>query len=78
MFFYRDRDMKEIDVVWERDGTLWPIEIKKTATPKRNTVDTFRLLDKSGMKRGNGVVLCCATELSAFDSRNLIVPVHLL
>lgn len=78
MFFYRDRDMKEIDVIWERDGTLWPIEIKKTATPKRNIVDTFRLLDKSGMKRGNGVVLCCAAELSAFDSQNLIVPVHLL
>ena len=78
MYFYRDRDMKEIDLLLEQDGMLWPMEIKKTASPKRISVDAFQLLDRSHLKRGTGMVICCASELSAFDSHNLIVPVSLL
>ena len=78
LFFYRDRDMKEIDVILEHDGKIWPMEIKKTTSPKRTSIEAFRVLEKSGIPRGTGVVLCCAAELSAFDSLNLIVPVHLL
>lgn len=78
MYFYRDRDMKEIDLLLEQDGMLWPMEIKKTASPKRSSVDAFQLLDRSHLKRGMGMVICCASELSAFDSQNLIVPVSLL
>ena len=32
LYFYRDRDTKEIDVIIEGDGKLCPIEIKKTLT----------------------------------------------
>jgi len=78
LFFYRDRDMKEIDVILEHDGKIWPMEIKKTTSPKRTSIEAFRVLEKSGIPRGTGVVLCCAADLSAFDSLNLIVPVHLL
>jgi uncharacterized protein len=78
MYFYRDRDMKEIDIVLEKDGKLWPLEIKKSVSPKRNTIDSFRLLDKSRMPRGTGAVLCNADELSAFDGQNLIIPVRLI
>jgi len=33
IYYYRDRDTKEIDIIMEGDGKLNPIEIKKTATP---------------------------------------------
>ena len=33
MYYYRDKDAKEIDIVLEHDGVLNPIEIKKTSNP---------------------------------------------
>jgi predicted AAA+ superfamily ATPase len=32
--YYRDKDTKEIDIIIEGNGMLFPIEIKKTATPE--------------------------------------------
>ena len=29
MYYYRDKDAKEIDIVLDRDGELNPIEIKR-------------------------------------------------
>jgi len=38
----------------------------------------FKTLDRSGKKRGPSAVICMASELSAFDSENYIVPVGFL
>ena len=38
-YFYRDRDQREIDLVIEADGTLRPVELKKTARPSRTDTD---------------------------------------
>ncbi len=35
IYFYRDRDMNEIDLLIEDNGTLYPLDIKKHAYPKR-------------------------------------------
>ncbi len=75
LYFYRDRDAKEIDVILEGDGKLCPLEIKKTATPDKRIVRTFGVIDKSPLQLGTGAVLCMAEQLGAFDRENLIVPI---
>ena len=78
LYFYRDRDAKEIDVILEGDGKLCPLEIKKTATPDKRIVRTFGVIDKAPLQRGVGAVLCMAEQFGAFDRENLIVPVWML
>ena len=78
LYFYRDRDAKEIDVIMEGDGKLCPLEIKKTATPDKRLIKAFGLIDKSPLQLGVGAVLCMAGELSAFDKDNLIVPIWMI
>lgn len=78
IYFYRDRDAKEIDVVIEGDGKLCPLEIKKTAAPDKRIVKTFGVLDKSSMEIGTGAVLCMAEQFGAFDRENLIVPIWMI
>ena len=78
LYYYRDRDAKEIDLLIERDGKLFPIEIKKTATPSNRLTGVFSIIDKSPLKRGTGAVLCLTEKLGAFDSDNLIVPIGLV
>ena len=75
LYFSRDRDAKEIDVIMEGDGKLCPLEIKKTATPDRRIIRTFGVIDKSPLQIGTGAVLCMAEQLGAFDRDNLIVPI---
>ncbi len=78
LYYYRDKDMKEIDLLLEGDGTLFPIEIKKTATPDQRLTRVFQLVEKSPLKLGTGAVICMADKLGAFDRDNLIVPAWLL
>lgn len=78
LYFYRDRDAKEIDVIIEGDGKLCPIEIKKTATPDKRIVRTFGVIDKSSLQLGAGAVLCMANSFGAFDKDNLIVPIWVI
>ena len=78
VYYYRDKDTKEIDLIIESNGTLFPIEIKKTATPDIKLTRVFNVIDKSPLKRGTGVILCTAEKLSAFDNNNLIAPIGLI
>ena len=78
MYYYRDKDAKEIDLVLEQDGELHPIEIKKSANPAAEILRVFPVLDKSSLKRGNGAVICLKTDLSAFNKENYIVPVWMI
>ena len=78
LYFYRDRDAKEIDVILEENGKLHPLEIKKTANPDKRIVRTFGAIEKSPLERGTGAVLCLAPALSAFDRENLIVPIWMI
>ncbi len=78
LYFYRDRDAKEIDVILEGDGKLCPLEIKKTVTPDKRLTRVFGVIDKSPLQLGTGAVLCMADKFSAFDSNNLIVPIWMI
>lgn len=75
LFYYRDNDAKEIDIVMEADGEFHPMQIKKTANPGTQLARPFRLLDKGAVKRGKGAILCMKDQLSALDSQSLIVPI---
>lgn len=78
MYYYRDKDAKEIDLVLEHDGILNPVEIKKTSNPGTELTKVFSLLDKASTPRGNGAIVCMIPELSAIDKNNYIVPVWMI
>ncbi len=62
LYFYRDTNQKEIDVLIEYNQTLYPVEIKTTASPNKKMAKTFNLIDKAisqtHQQRGVGVIIC--------------------
>jgi hypothetical protein len=78
MYYYRDKDAKEIDIVLEHNGVLNPIEIKKSSNPGPELVKVFQLLDKASSPRSKGAVICMKPELSAIDRENYIVPIWMI
>lgn len=57
-YFYRDKDQKEIDVLIEQNNIVYPIEIKKTASPNAADIRHFTVLEKLGLNVGPGALVC--------------------
>ncbi|MDR1939475.1 MAG: ATP-binding protein [Clostridiales bacterium] len=75
IYYYRDSDMKEIDLLVDAGQSLHPVEIKKASSVDRRIANTFKLIAKSGLNQGVGAVVCLNDGLSAIDRETLIIPV---
>ncbi|MBK5938500.1 ATP-binding protein [Halochromatium roseum] len=78
LFFYRDRDGREIDLLIERDQRLYPIEIKKTATPSQHASRSFSLVESLGRVCGHGAVLCLKQTPAALSASVTAIPISAL
>lgn len=78
IYYYRNKDAKEIDIVLEHDGVLNPIEIKKTSNPGTELTKVFTLLDRASVPRDKGAIICMKPELGAIDRDNYIIPVWMI
>ena len=78
MYYYRDKDNKEIDIIMEHDGVVNPIEIKKTSNPGTELTKVFGVLNKASVRRDKGAVICMKPNLSAIDKDNYIVPIWMI
>ncbi len=89
LFFYRDNNRKEIDLILSQDATVWPVEIKKGSAPK-NATKNFSVLrpieeaaaepdefsGRSHLKPtiGTGAVVCMSSDLIPIDRKNWYIP----
>ncbi len=78
LWYYRDKNNREIDLIMERDGKLHPMEVKRSVNPGTELTKIFSVLEKGSVPRGTGAVLCMRTELSAVDADDFIVPVWMI
>ena len=79
LYFYRDKDMNEIDLLIEDGGFLYPIEMKKHADPQKRDMDAFAVLDKiPGIQRGSGGVVCLYDNLVTLRGNDRAIPVSFL
>ena len=78
LWYYRDSNSNEIDMVIESDGALHPLEIKRSANPGNELIQAFHLLDKTSVPRGTGAIICMRPKLSAINSENYIVPIWMI
>lgn len=78
MWYYRDKDNNEIDLVIEADGKLHPLEIKRSVNPGSELIGAFSVLDKGAVPRGTGAILCMRPELSAINAENYLIPIWMI
>lgn len=61
-FYYRDKDKKEIDLLIIQDGTIYPLECKKSASPGMGDIRNFGVLANLKMPVGPGAVICLTQQ----------------
>ena len=78
IYYYRDKNKQEIDVLLEENGQLYPIEIKSRSNPDRNCIRHFHVIeDVLEVEKGEGAVICMADQWSQIPltKNDYIVPV---
>ena len=79
LYFLRDGNKKEIDLMIHEDNTLYPIEIKAKAEPSGKDIKNFDMLDSvKGVKIGNGGVICLANDFLPLDGKNYVIPLTMV
>ena len=76
LYFYRDKEQKEIDLLIECNGVLYPLEMKKHADPKAADIKAFSVLnDIPGVQRGSGGVICTYHQLVTLKDNDKVIPI---
>lgn len=74
LYYYRDIDGKEIDLLFVEGDRIYPVEIKKAKMP--NHADkNFSVLNKLKMNVQPGVILCMADEMLPYSRDAWYFPV---
>jgi uncharacterized protein len=76
-YYYRNKDQREIDLLIEQDGKLYPIEIKKSANPDRGALQGIRTLEAHGLAMGQGAVLCMVAQTLPLTESVDAIPLSL-
>jgi len=74
IFYYRDTDQKEIDFLIEKNMTLYPIEVKKTANPGSGDYNSFNALNVFKKQIGTGAVICLSDKTISIGKNVIMVP----
>lgn len=77
LYYYRDKDMVEVDLIIESNGIIHPIEIKKYTNYNKNDMSSFRVFNKlNDIKVGNGGIICMYDKLLKLDEKKYIIPIN--
>lgn len=76
LFYYRDKEKREIDLLIEYNNIIYPIEIKKSANPSKEAIKNFLVTNEFNKEIGNGIVLCMIREIAPIDEQNYFVPIE--
>ena len=78
LYFYRDKDKKEIDLLITKDQKIYPIEIKKTGSPTKNALKNFKVLNTVSTTIEHGAVICLVDTLIPLNNKVDALPIGLI
>lgn len=75
LYYYRDKDQKEIDLIYVEGEELYPIEIKKGISPV-NPDKNFSVLKKYSRNVAPGIVICMTNKLQPINKDCWLCPIE--
>lgn len=75
LFYFRDQQGHEVDILIERDGILYPLEVKRSMHIIEQDLGSLRFFNHAVPYAGHAAVLCVATRAIPYDRTIDIIPV---
>ena len=78
LFYYRDFDKREIDLLIVQDNSIYPIEIKKNISPNHpdKNIDVLSRFSELSIK--TGLIICLSNELIPYSKKAWYCPISLI
>lgn len=77
LFYYRDKDKREIDLLIKDDQTLYPVEIKIGSSPRKDWIKHFSVLQNlHELQIGEGTVICQCDRVQYINDNNRALPIE--
>ena len=78
LYFFRNDKAEEVDLLFFLNGTIYPVEIKKTASPNASDVSTLRLLSTAfpSVAIGSGALICTYDRVLPLTDAVKIFPAN--
>ncbi len=77
VYYYRDIDKKEVDILLVKNNCLYPVEIKKNESPNKPTKN-FSVLEKYKMEIKPGLVVCGTDHIRPINDKAYTFPISLI
>lgn len=78
IYFYRDVDQNEIDILLEDREGITPLEIKLSANPNKRDIEKFRILEKLNKNIKDGGIICLIDSVYPVNEHNSLIPAGLI
>ena len=78
LFYYRDFDKREIDLLIVQDNSIYPIEIKKNISPNHPDKNFDVLSRFSELSIKTGLIICLSNELIPYSKKAWYCPISLI
>lgn len=73
--YYRDKEKNEIDLIFQKNRTIYPFEIKKTSNPTKEMIKNFDKIEEKDLNIGSGGIICTYDKLLSFTDKHYIIPI---
>ena len=77
LYYYRDIDQKEVDLLYIEGNSIYPIEVKKGIFPNKPTKN-FNVLKKYNMEIKPGLIIDCTDKIRPINDNAYTFPIYLL
>lgn len=75
LYYYRDTDQNEVDLILVKDGALSCVEIKTGQTFNSSYTKSFKKLSTTKYEIGKNAIICTADKVSIISDGTLILPI---
>ena len=75
LYYYRDKEQKEVDLILDYENALYAIEIKKTGSPNLNMLKGISFLKKQNIKIKKSAIICATDKVTMLEENNLVIPI---
>jgi len=78
IYYFRDKEGHEVDIILEREGKVHPIEIKMTSLINHHDLKGINFLRNKTSELSKGAIISMSQEQIPLDKHNEIIPVGMI
>lgn len=79
LYFFRDKNQREIDLLIERNRVIYPLEIKKSLNLDKSMIKSFDVLENMlDYTIGEGGIIYPGDKIIPLNEKNYSIPIYLI